>query len=149
MRRCAALKRLSSEHHSGLVIARRARVAAPAPEAAWVELRQRFADELEPHFQLEERGLLPALQAAGEQTLVERTLAEHRALRDLIDGGGPADLDAFAQLLTGHIRFEENALFAMAQRVLGPDALAAIQDLHEREAGPSCRTIAIGRDNRT
>ncbi len=145
MRRCAALKRLSSEHHSGLVIARRARIAAPAAETAWTELRQRFADELEPHFQLEERGLLPALEAAGEQALVERTLAEHRALRRLIDGGGPADLDAFARLLTEHIRFEENGLFAMAQRVLGSDALAAIQELHEREAGPSCRTGERGR----
>ena len=145
MQRCAALKRLSSEHHSGLVIARRARIVATSPEAAWAELRQRFADELEPHFQLEERGLFPALQAAGEQALVERTLAEHRALRDLIDGGGPEDLDAFAQLLTEHIRFEENTLFAMAQRVLGPDALATIQELHEREAGPLCRTGERGR----
>ena len=138
MQRFAALKRLSSEHHLGLVIARRAREAHDDPAGAWVELRRRFADELEPHFQLEERGLLPAMQDAGERTLVERTLAEHRAMRVMIDAGGPDDLAAFAQLLADHIRFEESELFETAQRVLAPDALAALQDLHDRQAGPAC-----------
>ncbi len=79
MKRLDALRRLSSEHHIGLVIARRAREELDTPQVAWAEIRQRFADELEPHFQLEERGLLPAMQEAGEAMLVERTLAEHRA----------------------------------------------------------------------
>ncbi|MBV5273117.1 MAG: hemerythrin domain-containing protein [Lamprocystis purpurea] len=139
MQRSAALKRLSSEHHLGLVIARRAREARDNPEAAWGELRRRFADELEPHFQLEERGLLPAMQAAGEQTLVERTLADHQAMRALIDAGGPETLAAFAQLLADHIRFEETELFETAQRILGAEALAAIQDLHAQEPGTACR----------
>jgi hemerythrin-like domain-containing protein len=144
MQRIEPLRRLSSDHHSGLVIARRAReLARKAPgarEAAWTDLRKRFADELEPHFKLEERGLLPALQAAGEALLVERTLAEHLRMRAMIDAGGPEDLAAFAETLADHIRFEEQELFETAQRVLGTEALERIQALHDREAAPVCRT---------
>lgn len=143
MQRIEPLRRLSSEHHTGLVIARRAReLARNAPdarEAAWADLKQRFADELEPHFKLEERGLLPALLAAGEGVLVERTLAEHLRMRALIDAGGPEDLGAFAEALADHIRFEEKELFETAQRVLGTEALERIQALHDREAAPVCR----------
>lgn len=143
MQRIEALRRLSSEHHSGLVIARRAREQGGTPadrEAAWADLKQRFADELEPHFKREERGLLPALQAAGEGVLVERTLAEHLRMRAMIDTGGPEQLAAFAEALTDHIRFEEQLLFETAQRVLGAEALERIQSLHDREAEPVCRT---------
>jgi hemerythrin-like domain-containing protein len=143
MRRSEALRRLSSDHHSGLVIARRAREQArEAPavrEAAWADLRQRFADELEPHFKLEERGLLPAMQAAGEGLLVERTLVEHLRMRAMIDAGGPESLAVFAEALTDHIRFEEKELFEVAQRVLGADTLARLRDLHDHEPAPACR----------
>jgi hemerythrin-like domain-containing protein len=143
MQRTETLRRLSSEHHSGLVIARRAREQAGTPaecETAWADLRQRFADELEPHFKLEERGLLPAMQAAGEERLVERTLADHSKMRTLIEAGGPGDLAAFAQILTDHIRFEEKELFETAQHVLGAEVLKRIGALHEREPAPVCRT---------
>lgn len=144
MQRSTALRRLSSEHHIGLVIARRAREAAEASADAWAELRRRFADELEPHFRLEERGLLPAMQQAGEQALVERTLLEHGAMRAMVDAGGPEDLAAFAKLLADHIRFEESELLETAQRVLGQEALTAIQDLHDRDAGPTCPAREAG-----
>lgn len=148
MKRVEALRRLSSEHHIGLVIARRAREELDAPQVAWAEIRQRFADELEPHFQLEERGLLPAIQEAGEAMLVERTLAEHRAMRALVEKGGPEDLVAFAQLLADHIRFEESELFEMAQRVLGQPALEAIQSLHPLGGGLSCRAQGVAAKSR-
>ncbi len=77
------------------------------------------------------------MQDAGERTLVERT-AEHRAMRVMINAGGPDDLAAFAKMLADHIRFEESELFETAQRVLAPDALAALQDLHDRQASPAC-----------
>lgn len=137
MHRSAALKRLSMEHHLGLVLARRARLAADDPVPGWEALRERFAAELEAHFCLEEQGLLPALAGVGEQALVERTLAEHRSLRGLIDTGGPADLTAFALLLADHIRFEEDEVFAIAERVLPDETLAAIEALHASAARPA------------
>jgi len=51
MRRAAALRRLSSEHHTGLAAARRARKLAGADTAeraaGWADLQRRFVAELE------------------------------------------------------------------------------------------------------
>lgn len=124
------------EHHMGLVLARRARASADDPGPAWEALRERFAAELDAHFILEEQGLLPALTAVGERELVERTLAEHRSLRALIATGGPADLTAFALLLADHIRFEEDELFATAERILSDENLAALEALHASAPRP-------------
>jgi len=128
MQRDPSLRSLSSDHHSGLVIAHRARKAAgqdaQAQDIAWEAIRDIFRTELEPHFQREERGLLPALRVVGEIDLVERTLAEHRPLRSLIVEHRPGNLAAFAKLLTAHIRFEESELFDTAQRRFGPRVLA-------------------------
>jgi hemerythrin-like domain-containing protein len=113
------------------VIARRARRAASRDAggrgAAWDEVKERFRTELEPHFRREEQGLLPALRRAGEAALEQRTLREHRSLRELIAADRPENLAPFAALLTAHIRFEESELFDTAQRVLGPDGLAILE----------------------
>lgn len=122
MQRHPALRSLSSEHHTGLAIARRARRAAQeggsARAIAWEEVKQRFRLELEGHFQREERGLLPVLQALGEAELVERTFKEHEALRALVAEDRAENLGAFANLLAAHIRFEEKDLFETAQRLV-------------------------------
>ena len=127
MQRHPSLRSLSSEHHTGLVLARRARKAtqqeAPAQAAVWHELRKIFHTELEPHFQREEQSLLPVLRTGGEVELVDRTLREHRSIRSLIQKNCPDNLASFAELLTAHIRFEENELFNTAQRVLGSKVL--------------------------
>jgi Hemerythrin HHE cation binding domain len=132
MRRVAALRGLSSDHHGGLVLVRRARQAAGGTAAeqaqTWQDVRQRFVGELEPHFLIEERGLLQALHLAGEVSQVERTLSEHRAMRALIAEDLPGNLARFADLLEAHIRFEEKTLFETAQRVLTPAALAALEE---------------------
>ena len=131
MRRHPALRGLSSDHHTGLVIARRARKAARegihARAVAWEEVKQRFVSELEEHFRREELGLLPMLRTAGEATLVQRTLSEHQTLRKLIADDRPENLSAFAELLAAHIRFEESELFETAQRLLGLDVLARLE----------------------
>ncbi|NBC46838.1 MAG: hemerythrin domain-containing protein [Gammaproteobacteria bacterium] len=142
MHRDPNLVRLSRDHHTGLVLAKRARELPGADplirEQLWTEIQSRFADELEPHFQLEEQGLLPALSAAGEEALVERTLAEHAQLRALI---GREDRDAparFSEALSAHIRFEEATLFETAQQVLDAQTLAELGALHEQAARPAC-----------
>ena len=128
MQRDPSLRNLSSDHHAGLVIARRARKAADqdvqAQTVAWESIQEIFRNELEPHFQREEQGLLPALRAAGEVVLVERTLQEHHSMRSLIAQNRPNNLAPFAEALKSHIRFEEKELFETAQKVLGPKVLA-------------------------
>jgi hemerythrin-like domain-containing protein len=130
MKRDTALRDLSSEHHSGLVLVRRIRrqtePTATAAKKRWEDVRERFAAELEPHFQKEENGVLPALRSIGETALVERTLREHRVMRALAAEGGPEDLPHFARLLEEHIRFEEKELFEAAQRRLSAGQLASL-----------------------
>lgn len=137
MQRHRALRGLSSDHHTGLVIARRAREAARdstrARSVAWEEVKNRFRAELEGHFRREECGLLPVLRTAGEVTLVQRTFSEHQDLRRLIAEDSPENLAPFAELLAAHIRFEETELFETAQRLLGPEVLS---ELEQVLAGP-------------
>ena len=130
MKRHPALRQLSSDHHTGLVLARKARQAAEGSvhdrRNGWTTLVARFHAELEPHFQIEETGLLVALWRVGDRELVERTLTEHEDMRRLIVQDQPENLARFAELLTAHIRFEEKVLFARAQDVLGPEQLAEL-----------------------
>lgn len=131
MLRHSALRSLSSEHHTGLAIARRARRAAQeggsAQSVAWEDVKQRFRAELEGHFQREERGLLPVLRTLGQAELVERTLNDHQTLRALIAEDSPDNLGPFADLLVSHIRFEERALFDTAQRLIDAQMWAKVE----------------------
>jgi len=129
MKRHAALLQLSREHHQALKMARQARFASDAgiSEAitqAAEAICERFRDELEPHFQAEEKDLLPALTAAGASNLAQRTLAEHAELRELNRRLAEPDgetLARFATLLNDHVRFEERELFETAQQLLYPE----------------------------
>jgi len=126
MKRSPALRQLSREHHSALSLSLSiARATDPATrEALMTTVTERFRDELEMHFQEEERGLLPQLAKAGETGLVERTLDEHariRALARAIADGDTTALTAFGSLLHAHVRFEERELFMVADRRLFSD----------------------------
>lgn len=128
MKRSPALLALSREHHTALSLAVRiARAADVETETALLtRVLAVFASELEPHFQEEERSLLPALLAAGELVLVNRTLDEHKILRQLVEKmqlGDRPSLKAFGEQLAAHVRFEERELFATAQDVLAADYL--------------------------
>lgn len=126
MKRHPQLQDLSREHHGALKQARAARLAAESHDASQVAaLAQRvarlFADELEPHFRVEEQGILQQMAVAGELALVQRTLDEHAEMRRLVSALAIPDaaiLLRFADLLAAHVRFEERELFEAAQTVL-------------------------------
>ncbi|RIL07039.1 MAG: hemerythrin domain-containing protein [Proteobacteria bacterium] len=133
MKRVAGLRDLSDDHHTALVLARRCRQAAQGGDAAalgaaWSAVRDAFARELEPHFAIEERHLLPALEAIGEAALAERIRADHAALRAQVGEPAPrgGHVEAFGRLLDAHVRFEEREVFEPVQHRLAPAALAAI-----------------------
>ncbi len=130
MKRSPALAALSRDHHKALVLSKRIEKATSAAErhALALILPDIFASELEPHFQHEERELLPRLQAAGHTALVERTLAEHARLRSLaaeVAGGQLDNLAVFSDELIAHVRFEEREVFEAAETALGRDFLDA------------------------
>lgn len=124
MKRHAALLQLSREHHGALKPARKARLAAETgdDEAVLAAARlvvQEFPLTLDPHFLREELDLLPLLETGGEPLLVDRTVADHKKLRQLAHAletqADRETLTSFARLLADHVRFEERELFEAVQ----------------------------------
>ena len=122
MKRAQLLIQLSREHHTALVLAKHARALEADTVSQFLrDFKERWNNELVPHFAEEERTLLPALQTAGETALTERLLSDHQQLRALsqrlIDGEIGAG-EPFGTLLAEHVRFEERELFPCYETLL-------------------------------
>ncbi len=124
MKRSVALQPLSREHHAALKLAKACEHASDAAllRECCTRVVTEFVNELEPHFLVEERTLLPLLEADEHQVLAERTLNEHCQLRDhfklLQQRCDAATLDHFGKLLAAHVRFEERELFPVLEKLL-------------------------------
>lgn len=84
-----------------------------------------WGSELREHF-LAEEGILDMLSKElppGDPD-VARFLSDHRTLEKLAKKGFREDLARFADLLTKHIRFEEEVLFGRIERALSPQGRA-------------------------
>lgn len=133
MNRVPELRDLSDDHHTGLVLARRCREAGRpetelAPKLVWEEVHAAFSGHLEPHFQIEEQHLLPALEVIGESSLADRIRQDHAELRALLQSEAPNEelVQRFGQLLEAHIRYEEREVFEETQHRLPARSLQAI-----------------------
>jgi hypothetical protein len=141
MYRIPELRKLSEDHHHGLVLARKARRSADegaACEKTWIEVVEKFQAELEPHFRIEEEFIAPPLATLGETRLVERLEEEHRALRDCIaDTAGTFEdrLSRFGGLLDAHIRFEERELFEAVQSLFDERSLRSVEEACRKTSG--------------
>ena len=132
MKRDPALAPLSRDHHANLALASRLRRATKGKDpSALTQWQAVLADwgrqELEPHFQLEEQILLPAVRQADGEHLAQRTRQEHDELRialAALDSENSESFLYFSHLLTAHVRFEERELFPWLQQHLGTTALA-------------------------
>ena len=134
MKRVNELRDLSDDHHTGLVLARRCKQAGRADselsfERVWEQVLEVFSSHLEPHFQIEEKHLLPALEAIGEDSLARRVREDHSALRALrnSEDTSRAMVERFGELLESHIRYEERQVFERTQNRLPLRALQAIE----------------------
>jgi len=136
MRRIKQLRNLSVDHHHGLVLARRAKKAAVTNNGstiseAWNEIKIKFESELEPHFQIEEKFIAPSLARKGITDELERFYRDHKKLRSLVIDGvkkNGTNLLQFSELLISHIRFEEEVLFELTQKLLDSIELASIEE---------------------
>ena len=134
LHRSVFLKKLSHDHHHGLLIGLRARKAAATGDASviastWIETERRFAAELEPHFHVEERFILPGLVARGMTDFIRQLTDEHAELRAFVKPESERNasrLQRFGELLDAHIRFEERTLFEVVQTVFSEDELTAL-----------------------
>ena len=138
MKRRSELRDLSDDHHTALVIARSCKRAASLSDAERSALSERlrvaFETHLEPHFEIEERYLLPALERLGEHVLRGRLQAEHADLRArAAEAGDLADrIVAFGERLESHVRFEERVVFEQTQDRLDEAELTAILEAGAR-----------------
>jgi hemerythrin-like domain-containing protein len=145
VKRLAGLRELSDEHHTGLVLARRCKQAArDAADRSlrrdWNELRVELERQLDPHFAIEERILLPALEALEEGALASRIREEHQALRELRASDPTREsLARLGALLEAHIRFEEREVFERTQSRLPEAVREAIAEACRRARRPGSR----------
>ncbi len=135
MKRASELRSLSSDHHRALVIAKKAKNfrsgEALAISDIWEEIDECYSTELENHFCIEESKIGSSLEALGKISLVEQLNREHKDIRRFFEPGASrttGDLKEFGKLLEQHVRFEERELFNVAQEMLSPEALAAVED---------------------
>ena len=144
LKRIPELRKLSEDHHHGLALARRARLAREGDgglsvSQVWEEIERKFQNELEPHFRIEEEYLAPPLVALEETKLIERFNEDHKVLRNSVSDQSARSLSAlkqFGEILEQHIRFEERELFEIAQRRLSSDELKAIEMACSNGVGP-------------
>lgn len=119
MKRSPFLQPLSREHHGALSLAKACERAAASGDVEHVRqacerVRREYPQALEPHFQEEERTLLPLLRDTPGAPLAARTLADHQTLRGLVEalsGNDASTLGRFGRSLAAHVRFEEHELF--------------------------------------
>lgn len=134
MKRHPSLQPLSDDHHRALVLARRLRrfsseADSVALEALSREVRNQFEAELDPHFCVEERWLLPALEREGAQDLAAQTARDHVRLRTLVFGAWtPGTVQELGMLLEKHVRFEERVVFPEAEALLSEAELASVRN---------------------
>ena len=145
MLRDPSLIPLSQQHHNGLalcVLARRS-LAEDSSVANVAKLARRVIDryelELANHFEIEEQVLFPA---CGPMRIVDELLADHRAVEALVEQlrtepSAPL-LEQFCDLLTKHIRREENELFEQIQRALPREVLDSAGAEIDRRAVRIC-----------
>jgi iron-sulfur cluster repair protein YtfE (RIC family) len=127
---------LSHQHQHALALCVRIQRASPIPScdlAAWqAEITQIVQSEISIHFAAEERVIFSVARGFQELIpLVEELCADHTALRGdfaRAQSGNmsAADLSAFAQQLSAHIRKEERRLFERLQQLLSKEQLAAL-----------------------
>jgi hemerythrin-like domain-containing protein len=147
VKRHPALRELSSDHHQGLVQARRLLKAGSGAggsqerEAALEEVARAFlafwSEHTAPHFRAEEEVLLPDFARYGDPSIepVVRVIVEHIKIRRLVDDlrrqneeGAPSveTMHAIGEILRAHIRHEEDVLFPLIEGIMPEEALEAL-----------------------
>lgn len=138
MKRDPNLRKLSDDHHSGLVQARRLRRAA-AGEEEFLEAARAFLrfweEDTKLHFREEEEVLLAVFARYGGDPGAEpvrEMVADHARIRGLVmklgaeaEAGAvdPATLQEIGDRLEAHIRLEERRVFPLVENSLPEAAL--------------------------
>lgn len=142
MKRHPDLKKLSDDHHGGLVQARRLRRAAAGEEGAPLEVARAFLrfwqEDTRVHFAEEEEVLLAVYARHGGDLgaePIQEMMADHARIRGLVLRLGdqvadervdPETLGEIGERLEAHIRLEERRVFPLVEASLSEKALGEI-----------------------
>jgi quercetin dioxygenase-like cupin family protein/hemerythrin len=144
MKRHPALEPFSRDHNVGLILARR---LMRNEASAVTEFQQAWQEELEDHFDEEERLLSPLLL----EEMRARLFAEHDALRKSATSASDGSLSQegaakLGQLLDEHIRWEERELFEWIQQHVPEPTLESLSRYaSQMEARRTASTMAPRR----
>ena len=152
MKRHQQLRQLSREHHNGLLasLLLKKGIAKDADLNTMTTFIVDFwKNDLEVHFEKEETVLLPALHhTLFDEHLNTRLLEEHQLLRSYIYALQHKEptvslINAFAELLEQHIRFEERIFFPEAEKKLTEEQLQQIGELLEDGETSNCMNYPL------
>lgn len=136
LKRNEFLKPISREHHHGLLLCFKIRTGIKKQITA--ERINKYANwfyqnHLIPHFSIEEEILFPIL--GNENELVVKAVEEHRTIERLFKNQESTiqNLNAIADAIENHIRFEERILFTALQDIATENQLQQIE-LHHTES---------------
>jgi len=137
MKRSEQLLKLSREHHGSLVMAKKiALIAEEGTDQALMEaleaVKAYYDDELEEHFQHEERTIFAPIfrQYPELKEMATVLLKEHGFIRLLIPKMTgetvKQDLADFALVLKNHTRMEERELFPIIEKSFSDEQMDAV-----------------------
>ncbi|HMD17257.1 MAG TPA: hemerythrin domain-containing protein [Terriglobales bacterium] len=152
MLRDPSLVPLSRQHQHALALCVRIERALQDDAvdlSAWqLEMRQLYADEVRFHFAAEAQILFPAARRFPDlAALAEELSSEHERLREYFGHAeqgamNQGELEAFAKVLSAHIRKEERQLFEAMQKRMRREELRSLGDELARaleDAVQACR----------
>jgi hemerythrin-like domain-containing protein len=159
MLRDKSLVPLSRQHQHALALCvridRSSPIAAGDVEMWQNEISRHFETEIRIHFAAEEQVLFPAIDpSAALAPVVEELRQEHAVLRDYFSRAEAqrleaAEISAFAERLSAHIRREERQFFEALQECMSPEELAALGLRLEESLIAASQSCALsGRDSK-
>ena len=136
LKRKEFLKPISREHHHGLLLCFKIRTGIKKqiiPDRIKKYANWFYQNHLIPHFSIEEEILFPIL--GNENELVVKAVEEHRTIERLFKNQESTiqNLNAIANAIENHIRFEERILFNALQDIATENLLQQIE-LHHTES---------------
>jgi len=129
LKRSQQLAPFSREHHDALLFLLKIKkgLRNGTDRAEIVSYIKWYWDNnLQQHFDLEEKILLPHLAVA--EKLARQLLHDHKTIRELINGLQSDSISLLTETLNDHIRFEERILFPQIENTLSKDLLDKIFD---------------------
>ncbi|MFB9052788.1 hemerythrin domain-containing protein [Formosa undariae] len=133
LKRHKSLQPLSRDHHHGLLLSWKIRTGFK--KEIEIERIKVYADwfyisHLVPHFEMEEAHVFSILPE--DHPLRKQAINEHKEIKELVSKTTDLEynLNTLADVLEGHIRFEERVLFPEIQSIATPEEMEHIDDIH-------------------